>query len=168
MITLQPVSSLPDIERISNMAYRIFPADYGAYVRPEHIQHFLDKYQSIKAIQQQIKEGHLYFFVYHQNEVAGYVGIEPKKDEIELGKLYLELNKRGLGIGGYIMAWLDRYAQNERIKAIHLYVLENNTGAVRFYKAHGYERIDTFERHFYTGYSEVNAIMQKRFSNVLL
>lgn len=165
MISVQPVSTLADIERISAMAYRIFPVDYGAYVRSEHIQYFLDEYQSIKAIQRQIDAGDLYFFVFCEKEVVGYMGISLKKDELELDKLYLDFNKRGLGIGGYIMSWLDSYAQKKKVKAINLCVLENNVRAINFYKMHGYERIDTFIRHFYTGYSEVNAIMQKRYPN---
>ncbi len=150
------VSTPNEIKVVSELAYLLFPLDYGAYIRKSHIIYFLDKYQSESAIAKQIERGFEYYIIQNNEEVMGYIGFEIKHESLKLSKLYLNLNARGKGVGAEAMHWLKEYAIQKKCANIELLVLEENKNAIRFYERLGYKKVGVFEEHFKTGYSEVN------------
>lgn len=162
MIEYKEVENKADIQLVSDLAYQLFPVDYGNYVRPEHIRYFLDEFQTVEVIQEQIQDNYTYFLFYEEAKLLGYLGISITDDILELSKLYLLLNKRGQGIGKRVMTWLEKYALDKGYSCIELDVLVENKGAFRFYSNLDFEIKDKFERHFKTGYSETNYRMIKK------
>lgn len=145
-----------DIKVISELAYLLFPIDYATYVRKSHIKYFLDKYQSVSAITEQIESGYEYFIIKVDAIAIGYIGFEIKNETLKLSKLYLNLNVRGKGIGAQVMQWLKKNAIEKHCTSMELLVLQENKKAIRFYERLGYKKIDVIEEYFKTGYSEVN------------
>ena len=161
MLSFKNVTTDAEIQLVSKLAYELFPLDYGDYVRKEHIDYFLDEYQSESAIKNQINEGFEYFLFLHDGEVMGYVGIEIADYKIELSKIYVCQDKRGLGMGEQAMNWLEIYAKDTGARTFELLVLEKNVKAIKFYKRLGFEVGEKFEHTFFTGYTEVNLRMVK-------
>ncbi|MFT5822211.1 MAG: GNAT superfamily N-acetyltransferase [Crocinitomix sp.] len=150
------VTTPEEIKIISDLAYLLFPLDYGEYVRKQHIKHFLDRYQSEAAIADQLMTGYDYFILKNGEKVTGYIGFEVEGKVLKLSKLYLNLDARGQGMGQQAMNWLKEYAIKEQCKRLELLVLLENKDAIRFYERLGYKIVDVFEEHFTTGYSETN------------
>ncbi|NOQ72767.1 MAG: GNAT family N-acetyltransferase [Crocinitomix sp.] len=150
------VTTSEEIKIISDLAYLLFPLDYGGYVRKKHIQYFLDKYQSETAIAEQLKNGYDYFIIQDGEKVSGYIGFEVDGKSLKLSKLYLNLDVRGQGIGEQVMHWLKSYAIEKQCNRLELLVLLENKNAIRFYERLGYKSVGVFEEYFTTGYSETN------------
>ena len=161
MIVYKPVENSADIQLVSDLAYQLFPKDYGDYVRAEHIRYFLDEFQTPEVIQEQINGNYTYFLFYEKEELLGYMGICVEENMLELSKIYLLFDKRGRGIGNRVMKWLENYAKENGCNTVELDVLVENKRALGFYKALGFEIKDKFDRHFKTGYSETNYRMIK-------
>lgn len=157
MLVYKEVKTPEEIKKVSELAYLLFPIDYGPYVRAEHIQLFLDRYQTVEAIQEQIEGDYTYYLVYNAaNELLGYVGLNHLEACMELSKLYILVEKRGGGIGKEIMEWIDTKTLEKGYANLELDVVVENEGAVRFYKRLGFAVKEMFERQFDTGYSERN------------
>ena len=164
-LSLIRVFAEKDLKLISEMAYALFPIDYGAYVPQKHIKDFLDEFQSYEALKKQIASGYAYFLIYHKEDLAGYLGIHLENQQIELSKIYLNLNKRNQGLGKLVIEWLDDYAKKHEAKAVNLLVLKNNKAAIRFYIKNGFETYGLYEKKFDTGNSEVNVKMKKEYQS---
>lgn len=156
------VSTKEEIKIISDLAYLLFPLDYGGYVSENHIQYFLDRYQSEFAIADQIENKHEYFLIQERDVVAGYFGFEIDGKVLKLSKLYLVIVARNKGLGRDAMHWLKKYAIEKGCNQLELLVLIENEKAIRFYEKLGYVIAETFEEHFNKGYSETNYRMTQK------
>ncbi|MDG1915910.1 MAG: GNAT family N-acetyltransferase [Crocinitomix sp.] len=155
------VLTAEEIKTISELAYLLFPLDYGAYVRKNHINYFLEKYQSEEAIAEQIENGYEYFLLSEKGEVSGYFGFEIMGERLKLSKLYFLVNVRNRGLGHQAMTWLKEYAIEKGCKQLELSVLLENKKAIRFYERLGYRTAGIYEVQFKTGYSETNYRMEQ-------
>lgn len=160
-LEFKTVSTQEEIQQVSDLAYLLFPADYGTYVRAEHIQYFLDENQSPQAVRDQIANNSVYFLIYMDEKQVGYIGVDIKNEILELSKLYLQHSYRNMGIGAEVLEWLEKYAKKRQIKTIELLVLVNNSRAIQFYKKNGFSQQEEWVKHFFTGYSETNYWMRK-------
>jgi ribosomal protein S18 acetylase RimI-like enzyme len=155
------VSTAEEIKIISELAYLLFPLDYGGYVRKNHIQYFLDKYQSEVAIAEQIKKDYEYYILSDNEKTCGYFGFEIVNKRLKLSKLYFAVDARNQGYGKDAMNWLKNYATQKGCSQLELSVLLENKKAIRFYERLGYKTVAIYEEHFKTGYSETNYRMEK-------
>ncbi len=60
---------------------------------------------------------------------------------LELQKLYFLPEASGQGCGKYLMEFIAQYALENNYLKLWLDVLKSNTGAIRFYKANGFEQM---------------------------
>ena len=122
----------------------------------------LDKFQSEKAIKEQIENGgYRYFLANFNGENCGYVGISSDKDRLFLSKLYLKKSFRKKGIASKAIAMLEDICQKENLRAIWLTVNKHNTGSKAVYESNGFRVIDEQVCDIGHGYVMDDFIMQK-------
>lgn len=64
-----------DYQEIENLAFKIIPAFYSDIIPHDHNVFFVQKFQTIKAIQEQIENGFEYYLIYDNNKAIGYIGL---------------------------------------------------------------------------------------------
>lgn len=151
---IRKADNIVDYQKIESLAYEIIPEFYADIVPHEHNMFFVRKFQTVDAIQQQIKNGYEYYILYNEEETVGYLGIqigfsEPK---MVLSKLYIRKDFRGLGFGTKAMEFIVNRANEIKVERIMLIVNRKNENAINLYKKHKFtiskELVNEFENGF--------------------
>ena len=129
-----------EINELAELASEIWHEYWPCILTAEQIDFMVEKFQSKKAIKEQIKnENYTYYFIKVDNEIAGYVGVSDKKDYLFLSKLYIRKEFRHQGLG--------RLAFNEiknlGFKKIRLTVNKYNKNTINAYLKYGFKTIDS-------------------------
>lgn len=129
-----------EINELAELASEIWHEYWPCILTAEQIDYMVEKFQSKKAIKEQIKnENYTYYFIKVDNEIAGYVGVSDKKDYLFLSKLYIRKEFRHQGFG--------RLAFNEiknlGFKKIRLTVNKYNKNTINAYLKYGFKTIDS-------------------------
>ena len=98
-------------------------------------------------------------------KVVGFMSysINPKLLEtVELGKLYLCPSVYGQKLGSKFISHLEVDSKAQGIKAINLYVLNNNEAAIHFYYKHGFEFSEGYVSEEFEGTTIIDVLMSKR------
>lgn len=140
MISFQEVT---DIKTLSLLAAEIWNESNLSFITKEQIDYMLDKFQSEKAVKEQIiHENYIYFFIICNDKKAGYIGLSNKKDYLFLSKLYIKKEFRHKGLGSKSFEYIKEYAKSLKHKKIRLTVNKNNTNAFSAYKKWGFKVVD--------------------------
>ncbi len=138
-IQFEPVTTPAAIETIKQLAEKIWPEYYQPIIGLPQVEYMLEKIQSIKAIQDQIKQGSLYYLIQDQKaQTLGYVAILPKPSELFLSKLYILAENRGKGFGRQAMDFVRDTAKNQNLPKITLTVHKQNP-SVKAYEKMGFK-----------------------------
>ena len=106
-VKIIPVNQDEGIKDVAALAKKIWFEHYSKIIDEGQIEYMVNKYQSKKAIKQQIKlEEYQYFIAEFDGEKAGYFGIQVKDGSIFLSKLYIDRSYRRMGIASYIIDFL--------------------------------------------------------------
>lgn len=125
--TIQDLSRIAEIlVFVKRMNYRRIFQDDAASFGVLQVLSVAEEYAAPEIL------GHIW--VYDDGFVKGLIHIEGK----QIRELYVDSFFENQGIG----AELIEFAKRE-FGAASLWVLEKNTGAIRFYEAHGFRRTDT-------------------------
>ncbi len=151
-----------DIEKLAQIASDIWHEYWPCLLSNEQIDYMIEKFQSEKAISEQIKtENYTYYFLKHNNEIVGYTGISDKKDYLFLSKLYILKEFRHKGLGKLAFEEIKRLGYNQ----IRLTVNKNNTNAYHAYKKYGFKTIDSVVTDIGSGFVMDDYIME--YQNIL-
>ena len=151
-----------DFRRIEKLARKIFFEVYSDYINREHIDYFLNKYQSHEVIQKQIsQQAYQYFLIQINDSAIGYIGLQSAAPTLFLSKFYLLKAYRKKGIGLKAIKFIDNLAKEESFTQIELIVNINNKVAIDFYKKHDYCIVSEVENNFENGYSMQDLTMRK-------
>ena len=138
-VKIIPVNQDEGIKDVAALAKKIWFEHYSKIIDEGQIEYMVNKYQSKKAIKQQIKlEEYQYFIAEFDGEKAGYFGIQVKDGSIFLSKLYIDRSYRRMGIASYIIDFLCRIGRRDGLKKIWLTVNRNNVGSVEAYNHLGF------------------------------
>jgi diamine N-acetyltransferase len=139
-ITFTSVTSRPQIKAVSELAGIIWREHYTAIIGKEQVEYMLDKFQTEKAISEQInKEHYQYYLLSKEGENVGYLAIVPRKDELFLSKIYIKKEYRRLGYGRKSLDFVRNIAMKNKLFRITLSVNRNNTGSIEAYKKFGFK-----------------------------
>ena len=94
----------------------------------EYIQEILLKEFNVKYSKNEYSKEYVYIL---NNEIVGY-------DRIELDYIYVDKEKRGIGIANILMNQMIDFAKENNIKNITLEVNKNNFSAISLYKKYGF------------------------------
>ena len=107
----------------------------------------IHKFQSASAIKMQLEHGsHYYFVIDNAGNKVGFLAYYLTRNELYLGKFYLQKEQRGKGIAREMLQFVIQRAIEEGFTSIVLNVNKNNSAELSYerlgYKKTGEERKD--------------------------
>lgn len=97
----------------------------------------VDKFQSVPAISEQIKNGFQYYLVIKENPI-GYLSIKTEVDTLFISKIYLEKSERGKGYGKRMMRFAEDHAKQKSLTKLRLTVNKYNDQSISAYEKMGF------------------------------
>ena len=159
---IRKVESEQDIAIVADLADEIWREHYIPIIGQAQVDYMLDRFQSAKAIEQQIKEGAYYYLTVYQDIPIGYLSYYLKKDSLFLSKIYVKSSARGKGFGRTAMSFLVDEAQRNNLKSISLTVNKNNSRSIEAYKKMGFKIVKPLVMDIGGGFVMDDYFMEKR------
>jgi ribosomal protein S18 acetylase RimI-like enzyme len=166
MIDIQKATTTTDFKTIELLAKEIFHEVYDAIIPAEHTSFFLQKFQTTKAIQEQIeKEKFQYHLLYFNTVPVGYIGFCTKENVLYLSKIYLLKSSRGNKIGKTGLQFVQQKAKELEVDKIELLVNQQNESTINIYKKYGFEIVKVVSNSFSDGFTVEDYIMEKEMNS---
>lgn len=163
--------NLEDLHILQEISFETFNETFKEQNSPENMSAYLEKAFNLKQLEQELSNiSSQFFFVYFQNELAGYLKVntngaqteEMGNDSLEIERIYIKNKFQKHGLGKYLFNKAIKIAQELNKKKIWLGVWEKNENAIAFYKKLGF--VQTGAHSFYMGDEEqTDYIMMKTF-----
>ena len=136
------IASKSDLKIVTDLAKKIWPISYKKTLSEAQIENMLEKIYSTENLIYEMEElGHVFWIASDENEPVGYISAYEEGNSLWMKKLYVLPEKQGKGYGTYLMnAAINHF---KGAKVICLFVNSENTSAQVFYKAKGFEVVDT-------------------------
>ena len=141
MINIKASNTITDYKVIEKLADIIWREHYIPIVGKPQIDYMLDKYQSVKAMQEQTQTGYEYYTVFYDELPVGYLCIKPEKDNLFLSKIYILTTYRGKGIGKTMMQFVSDKAKKYHLNKIRLTVNKYNRNSIKAYDKMGFKNV---------------------------
>ena len=151
-IVIHEVQKIEEITTVARLADKIWKEHYTPIIGSDQVNYMLEHFQSSKAIARQIELGYRYFLLETRDSTVGYFSVERREESLFLSKLYLLDQLRGKGLGRIMMTHIKKLAQRSGLKQIELTVNRHNHTAIGFYRAEGFEIVDTLVQDIGNGY----------------
>ncbi|QBP41270.1 GNAT family N-acetyltransferase [Paenisporosarcina antarctica] len=161
--------TLEDSSELQEISVETFNETFKDKNSPEQINAYLDKAFDLNQLKKELSNSSSqFFFVYFNNEVAGYLKIntyyaqsEVMGDEsLEIERIYIIKKFQKQGLGKSLLNKAMEIAMEYKKKKVWLGVWEENENAIAFYKKKGFVQTDAHS--FYMGDEEqVDLIMTK-------
>ncbi len=165
-IKIVPVNKPELIEQTANLAKKIWFEHYSSIISEGQIEYMVNKFQSKKAIKNQIdNENYQYFILEYDSENAGYFAICVKDKAIFLSKLYIDKAYRRKGLAKTAVSFMSRIAKRDSLNKIWLTVNKNNKGSITAYEKLGFKTERTQVADIGEGYVMDDYIMEKVIEN---
>lgn len=161
IIKFKCVSDDEAIETVAELGREIWNEHYATILSKSQIDYMLDKFQSKRAVTEQIESGYRYFLAEYDGESCGYVGVKSDGERLFLSKLYLKKEFRGKGVASKALKMLERICEEEKLSAIWLTVNKYNLDSKAVYEKKGFKVIDEQVNDIGSGYVMDDYIMQK-------
>ncbi len=150
-----------NIKDLADLASEIWHEYWVELLAPEQIDYMVEKFQSEKAMNEQIKnENYIYFYILKDGEKAGYIGMSHKEDGLFLSKLYIKKEYRHKGLGTKAFDFIKEYAKSCNYDKITLTVNKENENTIRAYDKWGFKTIDAVVTDIGSGFVMDDYIMQ--------
>ncbi|MBR5156369.1 MAG: GNAT family N-acetyltransferase [Clostridia bacterium] len=161
-IKIVPVNKPELIEKTANLAKKIWFEHYISIISEGQIEYMVNKFQSKKAIKNQIdNENYQYFILEYDGESAGYFAMCVKDKAIFLSKLYIDKAYRRKGLATAAISFMSRIAKRDSLDKIWLTVNKNNNGSIKAYEKLGFKTEKTQVADIGEGYVMDDYIMEK-------
>ena len=164
-IIIEKVIDNQQIEIVEKLADEIWNQHFIPIIGKAQVDYMLEKYQSKKAVLEQIKKGFLYYLIKTDNGYIGYFGVLQKKETLFLSKFYIKLSERGKGVGKKIILFLENFAKENRLHSIILTVNKYNTGSIKAYEKMGFKNVESIVQDIGNGYIMDDYKMDKNLKN---
>ncbi|MBR1732006.1 MAG: GNAT family N-acetyltransferase [Ruminococcus sp.] len=129
-----------DIKVMSDLATKIVREHYDPILGKAQNDYMLEKFQSPRAIKEQINGGYSYYFVRENGADIGFTAFYPRNNAMYISKLYLLKEERGKGYSHKMLDFVADKARGLGLSAIELNVNRFNS-SVDIYKKLGFEII---------------------------
>ena len=155
------VTTEEQIEIVESLAKEIWSEHYTSIIGVQQVKYMLEKFQSKKAITEQIFNGYIYFLIEDNESYVGYIAILPKNSELFLSKFYLKASNRGKGLGKKSIQFLEEFAVREKLQKITLTVNKNNINSIKAYEKFGFKNSGAIVQDIGSGYVMDDFRMEK-------
>ena len=151
------------IAQVATIAENVWHEYYSSLLPTGQINYMVDKFQSVKAIDHQVKnEGYRYYLLQAGGEYAGYFAIKPGSDKLFLSKFYILQQYRGKGVSSAGFVFMEQTARNENLKSIWLTVNKGNDNSIAVYNHKGFKTVREQVADIGSGYVMDDYIMEKQ------
>ena len=153
--------NLEDLHILQEISFETFNETFKEQNSPENMSAYLEKAFNLKQLEQELSNiSSQFFFVYFQNELAGYLKVntngaqteEMGNDSLEIERIYIKRKFQRHGLGKYLLNKAMEIALEHNKNKIWLGVWEKNENAITFYKKMGFDQ--TGAHSFYMGDEE--------------
>ena len=161
--------NIKDLPKLLEISYETFNETFKNQNSPENIKAYLERTFNLKQLEKELSNiSSQFFFVYLNNEVAGYLKInindaqseEMSDESLEIERIYIKRKFQKHGLGMYLLNKTIEIAMEFNKKKIWLGVWKKNENAIAFYEKMGF--VQTGSHSFYMGNEEqVDFIMTK-------
>lgn len=143
-LSFKEVNTDGDIKTLAELAYEIWHEFFVSILTNEQIDYMVDKFQSIPAMTDQIRNQGFEYYTLNLNGLdIGYVGIQQEKQKLFLSKLYIQKEHRGKGLASKAMKFLENICEERELNKIWLTVNRYNDHTIKVYKKKGFKIITT-------------------------
>ena len=160
-MTIEKVSTESQVETVARLAFEIWNQHFIPIIGEAQVDYMVEKFQSKRAISEQIESGYSYYLLEVDGDYIGYTGICPKEDELFLSKLYIRASQRGKGCGRKAIEYLEDLAGEKGLGKITLTVNKNNTDAIKAYEKFGFKNLGVFVQDIGNGFVMDDFKMEK-------
>ncbi|MBB5178736.1 ribosomal protein S18 acetylase RimI-like enzyme [Planomicrobium koreense] len=168
MMTIKKCN-LENASELQRISVETFTETFKEHNSPEHLNAYLEKAYNLEALKQELANpSSHFFFVYWEQEIAGYLKVNMDKAQteamgsgsLEVERIYVKQHYQKHGLGKALLNKAFEIALDEKKQAIWLGVWEDNTNAIAFYQKKGF--VQTGSHSFFMGDDEqVDLIMTK-------
>ena len=160
-MTIEKVSTETEVETVAGLAFEIWNQHFIPIIGKAQVDYMLEKFQSKKAISEQIENGYSYYLLLADSDHVGYMGVCPKEDELFMSKLYIRASQRGKGFGREAIEFLEEFTRDKGLSKITLTVNKNNTDSIRAYERFGFANLGIFVQDIGNGFVMDDYRMEK-------
>ena len=157
-------TTLEDYNTIDALAKTIWTEHYTPIIGQEQVSYMLNKFQSTKVIEQQIKDGASYYLLVYNDNPVGYFSYSKKGDALFLSKLYVLSSARGNGIGKKAMNFMETKVIELGLKKIQLTVNKYNYNSINAYEKMGFINVKAIVQDIGNGYVMDDYVLEKEIS----
>lgn len=136
-----------DLDALREIAIRTFRETFAPMNTPEDMEAYLEAAFDEDRLREDLADPCSEFrLMICDGRVAGYIRVNEAMSQtdindvssLEIERIYVALEFQGRGLGGRMIDWAIDTARERGKDYVWLGVWERNTGAIRFYKAHGF------------------------------
>jgi GNAT superfamily N-acetyltransferase len=137
---LEPIETAAQIADVVCLARETWQEQYVGIVGQDQVDYMLERFQSERAISEQISTGYEYFMIVHEDKNAGYVAVIPNSDNATLmiSKIYVRKSARATGLGAIALDYVEELCRKRGLGVIWLTVNKNNTDSIAWYLRRGF------------------------------
>jgi ribosomal protein S18 acetylase RimI-like enzyme len=164
--------AIEDLHTLQEISYETFSDSFKHQNSSENMEAYLERAFNLKQLEKELSIiSSEFFFVYFNNEVAGYLKVnfdeaqtEDMDDEsFEIERIYIRKSFQKHGLGKYLIHKALEMAIEKNKMKVWLGVWEKNENAIAFYEKMGF--VKTGSHSFYMGEEEqIDYIMTKTLS----
>lgn len=142
MVEIIPAQS-QDLKQIQSIASRTWPDTFGKILSSDQIDYMLDRFYNLPQLEEQVEQGHIFFFAEENGEKLGFTGIQlnQKPGQTKIHKIYILPTAQGKGIGKKLINAIKEIASQNNQTSLLLNVNKYNEGAIKFYEYLGFVNI---------------------------
>ncbi len=139
MLEFIPALDAGSVCRIEKLAREIWREYYISIIGEAQVEYMLERFQSVPALNSQIRNGFLYYLLKIDGKFSGYFAVLPEKhkERLFLSKIYLLSSARGKGYGRKTLEFIETLA-GPGLNRISLTVNKGNNGAIKAYLKCGF------------------------------
>jgi len=139
-LIITQVNSAEEIAEVARLAAEIWHEYYVSIITIDQIAYMVQKYQSVEAISDQIRQqGYEYYLIHRNDKVRiGYIAVRQEEEKLFLSKLYIGKEHRGQGYASRSFAFLDELCKNRNLSHIWLTVNRYNESSISVYANKGF------------------------------
>ncbi|WP_299549718.1 GNAT family N-acetyltransferase [Seonamhaeicola sp.] len=126
---------------IETLADIIWREHYIPIIGLPQVNYMLKKFQSAKAIKEQVEKGFEYYLLFFNDVPAGYLSIKKENEALFLSKIYVVGEYRGRKIGKAAMVFVEEKAETYKLDKIRLTVNINNVNSIKAYEKLGFKNV---------------------------
>ncbi|MDO7138444.1 GNAT family N-acetyltransferase [Algibacter lectus] len=141
MIAVKSVKTQEDFKLVETLASQIWHQHYPDIIGLEQVEYMLAKFNSAKAIEEQVRLGAQFYCLIYNETPVGYMAIKPEGDFLFLSKLYVAETSRGKGVGRVALNFIDEEAKKQQLLGIRLKVNKYNTASIAAYEKLGFKNV---------------------------